>query len=168
MAKVYEKIPPQFIGATVMLGTILFITSYLRLSDFRTFFNGLSLSELILCHCIRVPIGGAFLFFASEGMLPELFARNAGYGDILTGCLGFSLVILVQYFKRIKKLAFGVWSLVGVIDLFTAVGTGLYMATTAPASMDWITRLPLILVPVIILPFLFGTHFLIIYRLIKE
>ncbi len=167
-SKVYEVLPPQCVGITIALGTIFFITLYLRVKSFRDFFEEISTSELILCHCIRVPIGGAFLFLGSEEMLPDLFAKNAGYGDIVTGFLGVICVVLVTYLKLPCRYIFLLWSIIGIIDLFQAVGTGLYFATTIAGSMDWITRLPLILVPVVILPFLFGTHFIIVKRLFKN
>ena len=167
-SKVYEFLPPQCVGITIALGTILFITLYIRVKSFRGFFEEISTSELILCHCIRVPIGGAFLFFGAEEMLPDLFAKNAGYGDIVTGFLGFICVVLVTYLKFPYRYTFLLWSIIGIIDLFQAVGTGLYLATTIAGSMDWITRLPLILVPVVILPFLFGTHFIVAKRLLNN
>ena len=166
--KVYESIPAQFVGLTIVLGLLTFMLFYLRSKSFKGFFDGMSISEMILCHCVRVPIGGAFIFYAAEGMLPEQFAKNAGYGDILTGCLGFVCAILVAKFPSSWRVTFGLWSVIGITDLCLAVGTGLYMATTIPGSMDWLTRLPLTLVPVVILPFLFGTHFIIVSRIWKN
>ena len=115
-SKVYEVLPPQFVGITIALGTIFFITLYYRLECFRIFFEEISTSELILCHCIRVPIGGTFLFFGSEEMLPDLFAKNAGYGDIVAGFLGVICFVLVTYLKFQYSHTFLLCSFLGIID----------------------------------------------------
>ena len=36
-SKVYEFLPPQCVGITIALGTILFITLYIRVKSFRGF-----------------------------------------------------------------------------------------------------------------------------------
>jgi hypothetical protein len=118
-------------------------------------------------HAIRAPVGAAFLVMASEDLLPDLFAKRAGYGDILTALCGVLVVAIspVLGSQKAKSVTYFAWNIIGPADLAIAVGTGIYLALKMPDSMISIVKLPLLLVPTFILPVLFATHIIMLKRL---
>ncbi len=164
---VYDGAQPQAIGLTIASGTILILLLNRFNKTFRERFDSISIEQFICWHAIRAPIGAAFLAMASEGLLPELFANRAGYGDLFAAFSGLAVIAYVTLMKsnRWCVTVLIIWNIVGLIDLFSAVGTGIYCETTAATSMTWIVRLPLLLVPTFILPVLFSTHIIMLKRL---
>lgn len=170
MTRVYDSAPPQAIGLTIVAGTTLILLLHRFSTTFRAQMDKVSTEQLVCWHAIRAPIGAGFLVMASEGLLPDLFAERAGYGDLIAAISGM-LVVCIVSLNQSRRLHFGLlmtWSIVGLIDLLVAVGTGIYMAFTVTNSMIWIARLPLLLVPTFILPVLFSSHFIIFGRLLRS
>lgn len=166
----YDTAPPQMIGLTVISGTLLILALAKFNRKFRDSFNAIATEQLICWHAIRAPIGAAFLVMASEEMMPDLFAKRAGYGDIfiaITGVLAVAIIATMSN-NKLTVPVYLVWNILGLVDLLLAVGTGIYLALHIPDSMIWIARLPLLLVPTFILPVLFATHFIMIGRLIRS
>ncbi len=170
LTRIYDTVPPQVIGLTIAGGTLAILALSRFNQRFRNSLNANTVEQLICWHSIRAPIGAAFLVFASEGMLPDLFANRAGYGDMFTALTGISAIACCARMnnQRLKSLVYLVWNIIGLADLLMAVGTGVYLAFQIPDSMIWIARLPLLLVPTFILPVLFATHVIMLQRLIRS
>ena len=170
LTRFYDNAPPQTIGLTIAGGTLLILGLAKFNKRFRESVNSTTNEQLICWHSIRAPIGAAFLVLASEGLLPEVFAKRAGYGDLFTAVSGVLLVAICVSLvnQRLKASAFLVWNIVGIADLFLAVGAGIHLAFSIPGSMIWIARLPLLLVPTFILPVLFATHIIMLTRLVRS
>lgn len=168
LARVYDVAPPQAIGLTIVGGAIFILALSKFNQTFRTELESVSTERLICWHAIRGPIGAAFLVMAGEGLLPDLFAERAGYGDLFVAFSGVLGVLLFASLgkQKTKRTFYLIWNLAGLADLMTAVGTGIYMALQVPDSMVWLARLPLLLVPTFILPVLFATHFIMLKRLL--
>lgn len=168
LTRVYDAAPPQAIGITIVCGTLLILALSNFNKKFRSVIESISIEQLICWHAIRAPIGAAFLVMASEGLLPDMFAERAGYGDLFTAISG---VLVVAFFAaatfKVKKPVYLLWNAIGIIDLLLAVGTGIYLGFQEVNEMVWIARLPLLLVPTFILPVLFSTHFIMFYRLLR-
>lgn len=168
LARIYDAAPPQAIGLTIALGTLAILVLSKLNHRFGDELKSVSTERLICWHAIRAPIGAGFLVMASEGLLPDLFANRAGYGDMLTAISGVAVVAICAPLanQRSKAFTYIIWNLLGLTDLLLAVTTGIYMAFRIPDSMIWIARLPLLLVPAFILPVLFATHIMMLKRLI--
>jgi hypothetical protein len=167
LSRIFEQFPAPVIGLVLALGTLLFVFLHSASPNFRAVFDWISTERLMCWHTVRAPIGAAFLIMASEGLLPELFAKRAGWGDIFVAFSGMIVVVagLSQGFSRWRTMTYVMWNVIGFLDLLLAVGTGIYLANTDLNSMIWMTRLPLLLVPCFVLPILFGTHIVMLMRL---
>jgi len=165
---VFEHLPQQAIGVTIVANTLAVLLLVNFIPQFNAEVQAISTENLILLHTIRAPIGAGFLIFYKHGMLPEAFALRAGWGDIVAAGLGVLVVLLSTQFRSqiIRNRLYLLWSVVGLADLLIAVGTGLSLGLADEASMVWITRLPLLLVPTCILPVLFSTHLIILKRIL--
>jgi hypothetical protein len=167
LSRVYDSAPPQAIGLTVAFGTLAILVLSRYSKTFSQEMGSISIERLICWHAIRAPIGAGFLVMSTEGLLPPLFANRAGYGDIFAAITG----VLVVAFgastmnQRAKSLTYIAWNILGLADLFLAVGTGISLAIQVPGSMIWIARMPLLVVPAFILPVLFATHAIMLKRL---
>lgn len=168
LTRIFDSLPPQAIGVSIDVVTIAILILYRFRSSFRERLELLQLEELICWHAIRAPIGAAFLVMSQEGLLPSLFATRAGYGDIAIAIAGLVAVGLALHLEnsKLKTRLFILWNVLGLLDLLFAVGTGLFLGVTNPGSMDWIARLPLLLVPTFIVPLLLSTHVIMLYRLV--
>ena len=171
LLRVYDTLPPQAIGVTIVVVTSSILCLYFYNATFRNRIDLIPNADLICWHAIRAPIGAAFLVMAQEQLLPTLFATRAGYGDIAVAFAGCGVVGLgtngrkcVIADKRIHLL----WNVFGLCDLLIAVGTGLYLGLSIPNSMDWIARLPLLMVPMFIVPLLLSTHVIMLIRLLTN
>jgi len=168
LGRVYDSAPPQAIGVTIAGGTLLLLALSRFNTNFRNILDSMTTERLICLHSIRAPIGAAFLVMANEGLLPELFANRAGYGDMLTAISGVFAVVFCSAMKnqKLKTTVYIVWNTIGLADLLIAVGTGIYLAMKIPDSMIWIARLPLLLVTTFVLPILFASHIIMLRRLV--
>lgn len=122
----------------------------------------ISVRGILAVHLIRF-VGFYFLWLYAQGRLPAEFAHNAGWGDVVaaTGALALLFWPEGPGFRR----ALALWNVVGLVDLFVAVGTGGWLNLTRPGSMIELAGLPLTLVPLWIVPVLIVSHFVIFRRL---
>lgn len=167
LTRVLDAASPPLIAATVIAGTTAIVLLVRFIPAFQDAFDSADIETVILSHAIRAPLGVSFIVFGSFEMLPHAFASRAGYGDLIIAILGLVAVTIAPLVSRSRsrKLYIG-WNCLGLVDLLNALSTGVYFALDTQGSMDWITRLPLLVVPTLALPYLFATHFLMLQRLL--
>jgi hypothetical protein len=130
--------------------------------------DGASLPALVGVQFYRV-LGLQFVILAALGQLPDRFAQPAGWGDVAIG-LAAPLVALAIARGASHARATGIaWNLLGLLDLFVAVGMGtgmLPMLTGArlPAAAA-MGVYPLILVPTFAVPVAVLLHLVALRRL---
>src|SRR5437870_6588941 len=78
-------------------------------------------AAIVAFHSWRALAGFAFLACGHSGLLPAVFVRNAGYGDLAVAALIPFVLLLPE--TRQKYLWFHI---AGLTDFVFAVGTGLY------------------------------------------
>ena len=156
----FSKIPRPIFGVCVVLILTTLIVLYFKNKSFQSFSNHISLKSIALFHSWRIFAGWIFLSFSNQ--LPETFVNNAAYGDIIAGFLGLGVLIFGQ-----TKLNYYIFNVLGLIDFFLAVGTGLYLTFTHDPKMESIIQLPLIIIPLFGVPISGYTHFISLYRLSK-
>ncbi|HTB79925.1 MAG TPA: hypothetical protein VK717_03460 [Opitutaceae bacterium] len=122
----------------------------------------ISVRGILTVHLIRF-VGFYFLWLHTLGRLPAEFAHNAGWGDVVAAVGALALLFWPEGpgFRRALVL----WNVVGLADLFVAVGTGGWLSFTRPGSMIELAGLPLTLVPLWAVPVLIVSHFVIFRRL---
>jgi hypothetical protein len=158
--KTFNQLPRPFFGLCVMLILTTLIVLYFKNTSFQRISNAIPLKSIALFHSWRIFAGWIFLSFSDR--LPETFINNAAYGDIVAGCLGLGVLIVGQ-----TKLNYYIFNVLGLIDFFLAVGTGLYLTVIHDPKMESITHLPLIMIPLFGVPISGYTHFISLYRLGK-
>ncbi len=83
----FTALPIQTLPLWVVAGIAIPLAIYFRSDVFRHYINSIALKHLTLFHLWRIPAGFAFLWYGSQGVLPEAFVHNAGYGDLAVGFL---------------------------------------------------------------------------------
>lgn len=120
------------------------------------------LRAILAAHLGRF-VGAYFLWLASRGRLPALFAERAGWGDIAAAA--GALLLLPVPEGRFFRRALAVWNLIGVADLLLAVGTAGWLNRAQPGSMAEMGGFPLALVPLFAVPVLLTSHGVVARRL---
>ena len=127
-----------------------------------------SLPALVGVQFYRV-LGLQFVILAAMGQLPGRFAQPAGWGDVAIG-LAAPLVALALARGTPNARAAGLtWNLLGLLDLFVAVGMGtgmlpLLTGARLPAAAA-MGVYPLILVPTFAVPVAVLLHLVALRRL---
>jgi len=109
-------------------------------------------------------VGAIFLVLLAEHRLPGVFARPAGWGDVLIGVMA-PLVTYAYVARRSWSRSLAVlFNFLGIADLVIAIGTG-FLAAPLPfrlffgqPSTSLMTVLPMVLIPTFLVPFWILVH----------
>jgi hypothetical protein len=103
-------------------------------------------------------LGVIFLILYATGKLPGLFAWPAGLGDVLVGVLAPVVAIAYRRGPRENADLVSAWNLFGLADFVVAVTAG-FLTGPSPLQLfafdlpnELISRFPLVLVPVFLVP----------------
>jgi hypothetical protein len=103
-------------------------------------------------------LGVIFLILYAAGKLPGLFALPAGLGDVLVGVLAPVVAIAYRRGPRENADLVSAWNLFGLADFVVAVTAG-FLTGPSPLQLfafdlpnELISRFPLVLVPVFLVP----------------
>lgn len=145
--------------------------AYLSLRSVRAVADQIPLHWIIGLQLYRA-LGVVFLVEWMLGALPGAFALPAGIGDIAVGLATPWVAARVKAgAPRSRELAIR-WNVFGIADLVVAVTLGV---TTTPGPLHLfavdnpniaITMMPLVLVPIVAVPFSLLLHFIGLHRLI--
>lgn len=160
---VFRRIPLPSIALLVVAGMAALVTPYFMSESFRGFVGSISYKHLTLFNIWRIPAGAAFLYYGSQGWLPEQFVINAGYGDLAVGFLVPMVLMLPE--SRAKYLAFHIF---GMLDFVLAVGTGLTFTLLQVPQMENIAGNPIALIPLFGVPVTGAFHIMTLTRLFRE
>jgi len=138
----YRALPPLLLALLIALGIAVPIVVYAISQGFRAYVEAIGLRPLTAFHVWRIGAALVFFWYGAHNLLPESFVRNAGWGDLIAGCL--AVVVLVLPKTRGRYLAFHI---VGFADFVVAVGTGLTFFLLNDPRMSAIQTLPMALIP---------------------
>ncbi|MEL7121677.1 MAG: hypothetical protein AAFO07_19670 [Bacteroidota bacterium] len=163
--------PPRIIvGAALPLFLFYFLVVQ-RKEWFKAVFKYVSLETLVYIHLFRF-VGVFFFTLNSYGVIPDLFAKIGGTGDVLTAIL----VIPVIYFIR-KKASFAntlvwIWNTIGLIDILSVLSTALILTREAIINNQegvlQIGTFPFSWIPAFAPATIIFLHILVYRKLIKE
>jgi len=140
-----------FIITFLALGILAGILSLLISPVFRQIIRAIPETWLVGIQAIRV-IGFFFLALMDMKLLPAEFAFPAGYGDITVGLLALGVVYLLAKRKPYARgLAIG-WNVLGLLDLVSALTTGIMYIGPFAAQVAASGGSPLYLNYVLIIP----------------
>ena len=83
----FAQLPTPLLPIPVALGIFIPVLVYARSEAFRGYIHAADLRNLTLFHVWRVPAALAFFYYGAQGLLPETFVFNAGWGDLIAGVL---------------------------------------------------------------------------------
>jgi len=158
--------PALLTGGYVATTTGILCILALAVQPFRSWLVQLDLRLLVLMHFARF-VGIAFLVSsASADGLPDLFANRAGYGDIFAAITALALAVgFLPVTNQFRRQLLMIWNIVGMLDLFLAVGTGVSIQLSGSEAMAPIVTAPLMYIPFYFVPLLLFIHLMIFYRL---
>ena len=165
---VFAALKPPAPQVLVLVLTIVAIAVSTSVPRVRDWVDSLSLRALVSIHLVRF-VGISFLILGARGLISPVFAERAGWGDI-TAAIGAGLLMLSGSPRSAThRWVYVAWNTFGVLDLIVAVGTATLVVLRASVpGMEPLTRLPLIIVPVLAVPFLFADHVAIYRRLLSN
>jgi hypothetical protein len=134
------KLSPALFAVLVALGAVFAVATYYLDRGVRATVDTIDLRTLTLFNLWRIPAGIAFLAYGAAGLLPEAFARNAGWGELLVGTAALAFV-----FRRVGGGAYAALHLAGLVDLFAAAATAATLLGTP--LMANVAQFPLVLIP---------------------
>ena len=124
--------PPLPLGLAALMPILLFLAWIMLSAKFRQFALSLSPSILTFVQSWRIA-GFTFLALAAYGILPNLFALPAGWGDIAIGATA-PFVALGLALSRHRK-SFILWQILGITDLVAAVVLGTLASVLNPNAI---------------------------------
>jgi hypothetical protein len=136
----FAIISPSLFAALVVLGVMFATATYYLDRGVRAAVGAIDLRTLALFNAWRIPAGIAFLGYGAAGLLPEAFARNAGWGDFLVGTAALAFL-----FRKVGGGAYVALHLAGLADLFVAIATAVTLLG-APLMAN-VAQFPLVLIP---------------------
>ena len=140
-----------FIITFLVLGMLAGTLPLLISPVFRQVVRAIPETWLVGIHAIRVA-GFLFLALMDMKLLPARFALPAGYGDISVGLLALGVVYLLAKEKPYARvLAIG-WNVLGLLDLVSALTTGILYLGPFAAQLVTSGISPLYLNYVLIVP----------------
>lgn len=164
--------PPLAILGAIGLPPLVFALLLRYVDAFRRQILAIDPVWLTAVQGLRI-VGGAFLFLAAFGHLPNLFAMPAGWGDVLVAVLApFVTARLARDRTFLTSPWFRRFHFLGMLDFVGAIGSGLLARGTFPALAGPVTttalgELPLIVIPGFAVPLWICLH-LAVFAQIRE
>jgi hypothetical protein len=158
---------PIAVGFGVPL--VAFVVAFWVSSAFRDFLITVDLPLTSALQAWRFA-GLGFVALHVHNVLPGAFAWPAGLGDIAIGLTApWVAMALIRRPRFVASRTFVIWNLLGILDLFVAVGTGALsqLFTTGAAGEVTTTpmaQMPLVLIPAFLVPFFVMLHVTALYQ----
>jgi hypothetical protein len=153
---------PLVFYLTVGVPIILFVGGYLLSSAFRRFVRSLvgDPFSITVLQTYRV-IGVSMAIGALTNTLPAVFGLTAGFGDFFIGMTAPLAALAWASGGRRGLVVLVLWNVLGVLDLITAVSTGVLagLMASGPVTMTPVRIYPLSLIPGFGVPLAFILHF---------
>src|SRR5579859_3352874 len=109
---------------------VLYVAGYLLSAAFRRFIGSLvgDLFGITALQVYRV-LGVSMAIQALRGALPTVFGLPAGFGDLFIGLTALLAAAALASGTPSGKTVFVLWNVLGLLDLFIAVSTGVLAAS---------------------------------------
>lgn len=161
--------PPIALLITTTTPVIVFLGSYWISDSFRELILKADLRLIMAIQAWRIG-GFSFLALYAYGILPGFLAWPAGLGDIAIGVTApLILAALIRRPRFAASRTFGLWNVLGILDLVVAVSMGALgsrllsdgSGTLATAPMSY---LPLVVIPTFFLPAFIMLHMVALFQ----
>jgi hypothetical protein len=160
------------IGTAILVPIVVSLVAAARSSTLRRVVLEMPMPVLVAIHAGRL-LGIFFLLLLSAGRLTPTFATAAGWGDIAVALAALPVAwAIARRARGWYALAF-LWSVIGFIDLVTAVTLGVGSAPGSPVRFIFespetatIASLPWVLIPAALVPLYLLTHIAVFAQLV--
>ena len=159
--------PPRVVPPILIWGpVVVFLVAFSRARLFRKWSLELDLRWLILYNGVRAGVGAGFLVMSGEE-LPTEFALPAGSGDIAVGTTALLVALYVPTVTALRRRVVFAWNLFGLLDMLMVFVTAqrLILFGSDPTALTELTRFPLLVVPMFVVPLVLITHFAVFAQL---
>lgn len=156
-----SRVSPPGPQLAIVLLTVGFSVAVAAVPSLRDAAAAVSVRTVLGVHLTRF-IGIYFLWLYGQGRLPVEFAQRAGWGDIVAAT-GALVLLFWPEGTGFRRALIG-WNILAAADLLVAVGTAGWLIMVRPGSMAELTRLPLALVPLWLVPVLLSSHIYLLRR----
>jgi hypothetical protein len=169
LSGVFESPPVFLVPLVIWSGPIAFVTAYAKSRRFREAMLGLDLRPAVLFHLVRVVAGAAFLVLHQRGELPGAFALKAGWGDIVVGLAALPAALALPARTPARRWGVLAWNVAALLDILmvVAMASRLMLFNEDPSVLAVMSRFPMSLLPLFVVPLVLITHFLVMARLWK-
>jgi len=160
-ALAHFPVPPPAIA--IALTALLLLLLWL-VPAFRARVKVLGPAPLVAFHWLRLPAGAYFLWLWQRGVLPEEFAKIAGWGDIavaLTAVLVFFVCLPIRTTTQRNMLL--LWNALGLLDILLVLSNGVRLFLRDPSLAVPFTTLPLALLPLFVVPIVIASHIFLFF-----
>lgn len=153
--------PPIAVGIAALAPIILFLIWFALSARFRQFVLAVDPATLTTLQSWRIE-GFVFVVLAAFGLLPDMFAQPAGWGDMAIGVT--ALWAARRLANPAHRSGFITWQLLGVADLVIAVATGTLAGLIHPHGIQTgpMTMLPMSVIPTFEVPLFLIFHIICI------
>lgn len=153
--------PPLAIGIAALAPIVVFLLWFASSARFRQFVLSVDPGTLTAMQSWRIE-GFVFVVMAAFGLLPNMFAQPAGWGDMAIGIT--ALWAARRLANPAHRNGFIAWQLLGVADLVTAVATGTLAGVLDPHGIPTsaMTVLPMSIIPAFEVPLFLIFHIICI------
>jgi len=155
---------------TVLIPTVFFAVLFTIFPAVRSWTQKLNLAILTLPHAWRT-VGFTFLTLWYYDILPSGFAAPAGIGDFFIA-IAAPFVVVALWLQWAGAIRAAIWfHVLGVIDLFFALLTGMtgFGVPAEQMSMtDPMTEFPLVIIPTVFVPLLLVGHIMALTKIVMD
>jgi hypothetical protein len=159
---ILARLPPLALPAVILAIAGLPLVLAFRIPALRAWIESVDLRTLVLLHVTRL-VGLYFLWLHQQGDLPRAFVAVAGAGDLIIAVMALP-VALAPLPDATRLRAIRIWSIVSFITLLLIVFTVARLNYASPLSLLVLTRLPLCLYLVFLLPLLLASQAVVLIR----
>jgi len=155
---------------TVLTPTVFFSLLFIFFPAIRSWTQSLNLAMLTLPHAWRT-VGFTFLTLWFYGILPSGFAAPAGFGDFFIA-IAAPIIATALWLQWKHAIHAAIWfHILGIIDFFFALLTGITgfgVATVEMTTIDPMTAFPLVIIPTAFVPLLLLAHIMALTKIVLD
>lgn len=167
-AGVLAVLPLLALPVVIAAGIVVPLVVVLRSPVQRRLVARADLAHLTLFNVWRVPAALAFFAVGAQGLLPERFVANAGWGDLVAGVAAPLVVVAAARLAgRARVRAYLAFHVFSFGDFVVAVGTGLVFTVLGDPLMRTLLDSPMALIPLWGVPITGAVSLLALRRLLR-
>ena len=130
-----NTLPPRIIVAAALPLFLFYLLIVQRREWFKIAYANVKLEQLIYVHLFRF-VGFFFFIVQAYGVLPDLFAKVGGTGDVLTAILVLPVIYFVKKKASFARTLVYIWNTIGLIDILSVLTTAIIITREAVSNNE--------------------------------